>query len=411
MGTKYNLGCLIIFSFVLAYYEVISSEVPTVVWNIKGNSLHIKPVSAFENKRTWEDNLKTILEEDSSVLVYAVNTLSMEDFYPEGKSTPKNSTLQSLTSFLDFHPHMFLPSVREPLNHIHNSHCGVEEVVIDHNVDENVWKSVSLALDRSCVVILHLPDEMASIRKEQIKDVFKPAFDQIDKNIVGVFTAVKSSWDSSSDQHKFRNLLSIEDNDPNFINYTGCILMYTENITLKMEDGNKTSHIEFGKYEGSCSNDTAMLNLTATAEKDMTVVLMLTFSQKGGSWQASEKRLQITGGKDPNQEFRLGGDNPEAPLGFSYSCGDITWNALNVNDTVTITLARFQIQPFNVQQKFSESFDCVPFFTIPIWMGIFVGLLLITILNSGIYALFSVHTMDRFDDPKGKTITVPASLD
>lgn len=44
-------------------------------------------------------------------------------------------------------------------------------------------------------------------------------------------------------------------------------------------------------------------------------------------------------------------------------------------------------------------------------MGIVVSLLFIVITNIGVYALFSVRTMDRFDDPKGKTITVAATAD
>lgn len=73
-----------------------------------------------------------------------------------------------------------------------------------------------------------------------------------------------------------------------------------------------------------------------------------------------------------------------------------------------------QIQPHkkgDVNEVFDDSFDCVTFFTIPIWMGIVVSLLFIVITNIGVYALFSVRTMDRFDDPKGKTITVAATAD
>jgi V-type H+-transporting ATPase S1 subunit len=39
-------------------------------------------------------------------------------------------------------------------------------------------------------------------------------------------------------------------------------------------------------------------------------------------------------------------------------------------------------------------------------MGIITTLLLLTILFYGITMIANITTMDRFDDPKGKTITI-----
>lgn len=54
---------------------------------------------------------------------------------------------------------MLLPSVRDPLNYIHKAHCGVQEIVVDNKIDGNVRRSISSALLRSCVVILHISDD------------------------------------------------------------------------------------------------------------------------------------------------------------------------------------------------------------------------------------------------------------
>uniref|UniRef100_A0A8W8M5H9 V-type proton ATPase subunit S1/VOA1 transmembrane domain-containing protein n=2 Tax=Magallana gigas TaxID=29159 RepID=A0A8W8M5H9_MAGGI len=50
--------------------------------------------------------------------------------------------------------------------------------------------------------------------------------------------------------------------------------------------------------------------------------------------------------------------------------------------------------------------DCVPFFSEVIWMGLIATLAFVLILLFGFSMLASVTTQDRFDDPKGKTITV-----
>lgn len=66
------------------------------------------------------------------------------------------------------------------------------------------------------------------------------------------------------------------------------------------------------------------------------------------------------------------------------------------------------MQPFNVKNgTFAYAYDCAGFFTIPIFMGLIVVGVLLIILFVGILAMFSLTTMDRFDDPKGPTIHVP----
>lgn len=59
--------------------------------------------------------------------------------------------------------------------------------------------------------------------------------------------------------------------------------------------------------------------------------------------------------------------------------------------------------------KFSVADDAVGFFTIPIWSGIFVSSLFIAIVLGGLSMIFDIKTMDQFDDPKGKTVTINAT--
>ena len=74
-----------------------------------------------------------------------------------------------------------------------------------------------------------------------------------------------------------------------------------------------------------------------------------------------------------------------------------------------------QIQPlFNPEAdeklvKFSDTAnDCVGFFSPAIWGALFVIIILVSILSCGITFIMDIKTMDRFDDPKGKTIIVNA---
>ncbi|KFM64476.1 hypothetical protein X975_22847, partial [Stegodyphus mimosarum] len=390
MYLKYSFCVVVI--FVLSINWAYSNDVPAIMWNIKGNSLHLKPVSALgRDDKLFTDSLKDIFQEDSSILVFALSKLSLEDFSTDEKSNTLNSTLQNLEAFLEGQSHMFLTSIKDPLNHIHKTHCGVQEIVVDQSIDKNVLQSVSSALDRSCVVILHVTDAGIVGNKGQIEKVFRPSFEKVNKNIVGVFTAQKSSWGVLDNEHHiFRNLLAVEKTDSNFINVTGCIIMYAENATLQI--GNDTVKLPFPvDTKGSECGNSSILQLNFEPSGDVSsVVVVLTFSLKGGSWVTSGT-IDITGGKGPQGELLLFTSQLEAPAGFSYSCGKLSLKA-NATESVYISVDRFQVQPFTTNNKFSDSFDCVPFFSIPIWMGVFVSVLFITIMNCGIYALFSVHT-------------------
>jgi V-type H+-transporting ATPase S1 subunit len=74
---------------------------------------------------------------------------------------------------------------------------------------------------------------------------------------------------------------------------------------------------------------------------------------------------------------------------------------------VTLTLENFQAQPYmDKSAAFGDAYSCVFFFTPPIWSGIFVTSILALIMIWGLVMMMDIRTMDQFDDPKGKTITV-----
>lgn len=55
---------------------------------------------------------------------------------------------------------------------------------------------------------------------------------------------------------------------------------------------------------------------------------------------------------------------------------------------------------------FGNANYCQGFFTSGIWMAITASLILTLILAFGVSFLFGINTMDRFDDPKGKPLSI-----
>jgi len=106
------------------------------------------------------------------------------------------------------------------------------------------------------------------------------------------------------------------------------------------------------------------------------------------------------------------------PILYSFHCTELKFFLDTTTKTYKeymgsyIKITGFQFQPFMVQNdRFFNSVDCVGFFTIGIWMGLFPVVLLLSILIGGTLMLLNLSIMDKYDDPKGKTISVPVGND
>ncbi|XP_041800927.1 ATPase H+ transporting accessory protein 1a [Chelmon rostratus] len=112
-----------------------------------------------------------------------------------------------------------------------------------------------------------------------------------------------------------------------------------------------------------------------------------------------------------------GSRNIYAPAEYSYRCESVTsfrWPLLiprSSRDPANqwrVSFEDFQIQGFNVSgSEFSYASDCAGFFSPGIWMGLMTSLLMVLVLTYGLHMIMQLHTMDRFDDPKGPAISVP----
>lgn len=155
------------------------------------------------------------------------------------------------------------------------------------------------------------------------------------------------------------------------------------------------------------TNDTVVLKLSSTT-KDVTSFEFI-IQYNSGYWYLNG--INITE-KGSTAEYSLKVKDVYAPVGFSYHCtagmfyGPIT--------SQNLSLPKFQIQAFGNSQNrtqygFGDAYDCVGFTSAPIWSGLFVTFILALIMTFGLAFMMDIKTMDRFDDPKGKTITVNVS--
>jgi hypothetical protein len=94
------------------------------------------------------------------------------------------------------------------------------------------------------------------------------------------------------------------------------------------------------------------------------------------------------------------------PHTFSYHCSPTT---AFINGSTYLNITEMQMQVNHKNATFNDAYDCVGFTSIPIWMGLFVTGILGLIMIWALIMIMDIRTMDRFDDPKGKTITISSA--
>lgn len=258
-----------------------------------------------------------------------------------------------------------------------------------------------------------------------------------------------STGDLSGDHNRIaRSLLAVNPTaDPNvlpghFINSSNCLFVFNNGIdavvntftynavTKKLVAGevvkfNLTSIPS--SYSTSCANynstnPNATLNMVYRSDKisgdkvtGVTLTLELRISKAGKYWMGSGlSHVAIqSSASNLNKDLKLRDADITATNGFSFSCSNLRLRTAPANNetltSIILNIKRFQLQPFSTQNPnriFADSFDCSTWFTISLWVGLFVTLLFGAIISLGIFMLFEIKTMDRFENPKGKTITV-----
>lgn len=157
-------------------------------------------------------------------------------------------------------------------------------------------------------------------------------------------------------------------------------------------------------YEATATKGNNSVTLTLKNDtKDVTSIEFI-IQYSLGYWYLNGINITEKGAT----EYSLKVKEVYAPVGFSYHC--TAGFFYGVNSSQNFSLPRFQIQAFSTlnrtQAGFGDAYDCVGFTTAPIWSGLFVTFILALIMTFGLTFMMDIKTMDRFDDPKGKTITV-----
>ncbi|XP_059491302.1 V-type proton ATPase subunit S1-like [Neocloeon triangulifer] len=407
------------FASVLVFIFAVSAAeyVPALVWQFGSEIDPVKIEPALHKYSTdkFKDLVTKLATNKDLVLVFAEENLSVEDFNWQdvyGQSSFPKLSDYSARPNTNFYSHVEDPFIA--LMDLQGAQWSDTKLDLD-------LPSKILSRKLSSQFVLVNMDDAADFedrpnflkRHDEIVSRALEAAKSSYDNVLAIYTGHHSSWTPEEMTiRRVRSLLQAEEpalNASRFINAGNLTYLYYSsppNATL-------------GDTSISLVN---LLEARVEQEEDSPITLYLTYDHEGTNFTVifpfAERtarywnldRISVQYGSD---EYQLGSSEIYAPFGFSYHCSlDTTFSNKTTNDvTNSITFTDFQIepQPPNVEEtRFSDAYDCIPFFTMAIWSGILVSIILILFLTMGLMMILEIKVMDRFDDPKGKTITINA---
>lgn len=399
--------CRVVFPLlVLSVISCYASNVPVIIWgNLHGTSLKADPLSVI-SEGDLKNTVREVLEDDPVTIVFVEETLSVEDFSRKEADG---------TSFPYLHGNInkaiYLPNVENPLLALKSLENGEETSIVltENGLTEDLPAKGSNSVK---FVIINLKDA----GEDESRPAFLRRHDRFMQdtmlemqkrygNVIAIYTAENPSWIIPQPSHS-RVRRDTNTSTP----YTLGNLRLSVN-TIILESKNRS--ITLPQAIGSeISLNVTTLNATLAFGNDINVTM--NFYIKAGYWFFNSVTLvnaSIT------EELYPVGEEVFAIVGFSYRCAQrVKFASVNETNDYTINFNNMKVQPFfenvteaNQTPAFGESFNCVGFFTAPIWAGLFVVAILLLITFYGIMMMMDIRTMDRFDDPKGKTITINAA--
>ncbi|KYN33210.1 V-type proton ATPase subunit S1 [Trachymyrmex septentrionalis] len=189
---------------------------------------------------------------------------------------------------------------------------------------------------------------------------------------------------------------------------TDNVLLYSaQPLILKISDKPEvqlvqSKVVDMSSRKGNESRVT-ILTIKLTDQTIGSVTLEFFFEVKSvGYYTLNKVNCETTNGVDNLSTNR----DISFSFGFSYHCSPKT---IFTDGTTFLSITDMQVQVDYKDATFSDAYDCVGFTSIPIWTGIFVTVILGLIMIWALTMIMDIRTMDRFDDPKGKTITISSA--
>lgn len=316
---------------------------------------------------------------------------------------------------------LYLPSVEDPSSIIEvlGSFAGVDMIEIDLSDgnfreslnyqtgkyvfinfgDDSKVETKSVKLTRHDRMITTFYNELLSQNELQVTVIFTGKRHQ--KRVVREIFSPYATDNSNS-----TNGSSVKEVDVGDIWKTEKALLYY--ISMNLEDKWSENHsMNVTNVTANAFQADTQIIVSVSVNKSYTFkeldIFNFIITLENGSWWVN----QFTW----NDESLFSNRLISAAEGFSFHCTPAIRLA-NQNQTVIITWEGLQLQPKfdsvegQLMKSFGDTYDCVGFVSPVILSGLLVSFMMLFVLFIGFSCLLDIKPINRFDNPKDKTITV-----
>lgn len=350
------------------------------------------------------------------VVVFTEENLSVEDF--SWQDLEENSVFPHLESVIASAANVdFIPSVANPLRALRRlEKLGYEWQTV-RNLD-----TMTIPEQGGVVMVLEMEDAKGDEDRPDflrghdsvISSVYSRLVSQGD-NVVAVYTGRYSSWIEPENEpvlHRVRRLLAEPAPNATFMlmNKTSILIYASDKPQVIESDVKKILTLlpDTVKRKESATYQSLRAKFsTSTTDQIILEFFFFNSTSSPGYWSLENVTYYVYSPNHTSNTVLTPESGIVAPVMFSYHCSSKTvFKAVNIS----LTFQNFQVQPYMEKTKaFDDAYNCELFFTPPIWSGLFVTSILAFIMMWGLVMIMDIRTMDQFDDPKGKTITINVS--
>lgn len=380
-------SALILLGLAMLVSSIQASAVPVFVWG-KPSVTYVPALTQYSASE-FAALVESQSDEKTFTLVFAEERLSTEDF-----SQCKLKTQTCFRNLAKVERKSYLPNVEEPLAAFERESGDIQSVQLsaDGSLSERIVPK------GGAVVIVNLSGDDFASHDALIDSLYNRLHAEF-PNILAIYTGKTPSFRYSTLVRRTRQAKQDEEApvEVKILKVENTFLMAYEGFKVGPTDGAlaDVSLETATKSDVNSSAETLQIDV-----KGPSASLTLNFELTSGSWE-------ITGVTYDNTPYYLR-HRVHLNQHFSYRCYSLRYYTLDMKKE--IVFEEVQLQPFwegaTEFNRFGDSWDCIGFTTPGILTGLFLVFIFIFIGAYGITWMMDIRTMDRFDDPKGKTITI-----
>ncbi|CAO1308947.1 unnamed protein product [Diamesa hyperborea] len=379
--------------------QINCSTVPVFIWGSNTPTSFLPSLNRLESEE-FSTLVHSQQEESSITLIFVENNLSTEDL-----SQCKLKTQTCFENLKKISHKSYLPNVVNPLEALKLSDAKQKSILLSN--DGELSEQIDPAM--SNIYFIYLDDieniEDYAIHDEIINEIYNSIAAKYE-NVIAIYTARYPSFEYSGSSLSRKARQTVDTNTT---------------VQRVIQDTDKTHilfalsglHVVIDKVVTTIDIQTITMTLTDLKAPQMglnfvagNIQFVMNIVLSAGTWEVYD----ATYSADLVQLHPV--HRVMAAGAHSFACLELRMKSPKLK--LELIFENIQIQPnFDTTttefKTFGRAWQCVGFFSAGIWGGLFIAFLFLFILTIGITAIMSIKTMTKFDDPKGKQITINAS--